>query len=188
MDGATFLVHNDMASFEAERQLADVQVLVFVAAGGEKSILAPLYAKLPKLSWVHSFFAGVDALHGFITECIAGTSVRVTNGKGAFSESLAEWVMTAVLHFNKQVPRIMANRKEKKWDKFVMNTVAGKTLGLVGYGHIGQCCARVAKQGFGMRIMAVRNNPDRESPYADVVVGQDAKKELFQQSDFVVCT
>ena len=75
----------------------------------------------------------------------------MTNGKGAFSDSLAEWAMTAILHFNKQMPRVLANRGAQTWDKFVMDTVAGKTLGVVGFGHIGQTTARMAKQGFNMK-------------------------------------
>ena len=60
--------------------------------------------------------------------------------------------MTVVLHFNKQIPRVIQNRKEKKWDKFVMDTVAGKTLGIVGFGDIGQCVAKMAKTAFGMKV------------------------------------
>jgi phosphoglycerate dehydrogenase-like enzyme len=36
--------------------------------------------------------------------------------------------------------------------------LAGKTLGIVGYGHIGQACGRLAK-AFGMHIVALRRNP-----------------------------
>ena len=49
---------------------------------------------LPKLRWVHSFFAGVDALGPFVrTHLTTGSlaDVPLTNGKGAFSDSLAEW-------------------------------------------------------------------------------------------------
>ena len=51
--------------------------------------------KLPNCTWVHSFFAGVDALAPFIQAKLlegAGASIPLTNGKGAFSDSLAEWV------------------------------------------------------------------------------------------------
>lgn len=187
IDGVTFLVHNTLEAFAAEPTLPDAEALVFVAAGGDKSILSPLFAKLPSVRWVHSFFAGVDALKEFFEQSLQGKGVPVTNGKGAFSASLAEWVMTAILHFNKQIPRVIKNREEKRWEKFVMNTVAGKTLGIVGYGDIGQSCARAAKQGFGMRVLAVRNNPDRPSPHADKVYSTADKLELFRESDFVVC-
>ena len=44
------------------RGYAQVQCLVFVAAGGDKALMEPLFKALPACKWVHSFFAGVDAL------------------------------------------------------------------------------------------------------------------------------
>lgn len=52
-----------------------------------------------------------------------------------------------------------------------VDTVSGKTLGIVGYGDIGQSCARAAKYGFGMRVIALRNNPAKASAHADEVFG-----------------
>jgi hypothetical protein len=43
-------------------------------------------------------------VHG--TEAAVLQGVPLTNGRGAFSDSLAEWVMCAALHFNKQVQRV----------------------------------------------------------------------------------
>ena len=40
--------------------------------------------------------------------------------------------MAAAFHFNKQIPRCQQNRVERKWDKFVMDTVEGKTMGFLG--------------------------------------------------------
>ena len=46
-------------------------------------------------------------------------------------ESLAAYAMAAALHFNKQIPRCQQNRKNRKWDKFVMDTLDGKTIGFL---------------------------------------------------------
>lgn len=64
--------------------------------------------------WLHSFAAGVDGLIPGLTKLgMSKEQLLFSNGRGAFSESLAEYAMTAILHFNKQVPRILANRKAK---------------------------------------------------------------------------
>ena len=47
---------------------------------------------------------------------------------------------------------MLENKRNKVWEKFVMSTVAGKTLGIVGFGDIGQCVARMAKNAFGMKV------------------------------------
>ena len=55
---------------------------------------------------------------------LAASDVPLTNGRGAFSASLAEYAITAALHFTKQVPRCMRNHEDKLWDKFEMSMLA----------------------------------------------------------------
>ena len=199
-----FLVGNTAAELLALPELAEAEALLFVPPGNP-AILGDVFAAAPRVRWCHSFFAGVDALQPFVKAHLqakrvlpaaaGGAEVEVdvplTNGKGAFSDSLAEWVMTAALHFNKQVPRVLANRGARVWDKFVMGTLAGKTIGLVGFGHIGQTTARMAKSGFGMRVIACRRGADAPDAsvggLADHVYGIEERARLFAESDFVVC-
>lgn len=70
-----------------------------------------------------------------------------------------------------------------------MDTVAGKTIGFVGFGHIAQMTAKLAKDGFGMRVAALRRTPTKgdEHGLADVTFGHDQKLQLFAESDYVVC-
>lgn len=63
----------------------------------------------------------------------------------------------------------------------------GKTLGIVGFGDIGQAAAKCAKGGFGMHVLALRSDPTKVSAHADEVLGPERKSELFARSDFVVC-
>ena len=115
---------------------------------------------------MHGFYAGVDAMGQFVRE-LEASDVPLTNGRGAFSASLAEYAITAALHFTKQVPRCMRNREDKVWDKFEMSMLRGKTLGLVGYGDIAKATARLAK-AFGMRVVALRRNAGKPDEGGDV--------------------
>jgi sodium/hydrogen exchanger 8 len=126
---------------------------------------------LPGLRWAHGFYAGVDGMGEFVAE-LARTDVPLSNGRGAFSTSLAEYAMAAALHFNKQVPRCMDNRKHRVWDKFVMSELRGKTIGLLGWGHIAQATAKLAK-AFEMRVHSLRRNAGKaeNSGLVDLVFG-----------------
>ena len=42
-----------------------------------------------------------------------------------------------------------------------MPVLKGKTMGFIGFGHIAQHTARLAKHGFGMKILAVRRDPSK---------------------------
>ena len=106
---------------------------------------------MPNVKWVHSLAAGVDTLVPVLRECAGAGDMPVSNAKGAFSESLAEWCITAFLHFNKQMVRVQKNREAKIWDKFIMNELRGLTVGFVGFGSIAQASAKLCK-AFGMKV------------------------------------
>lgn len=59
--------------------------------------------------------------------------------------------------------------------------LAGKTMGIIGFGRIGQNVARIAK-AFGMRVLAVDDHPHAEGKELADYVGLD---ELLSKSDVV---
>ena len=129
----------DAASLRAQTDTLDALVWVPGVAGAEAT--KAFEALGPK--WVHSFSAGVDGLAPFLaSEAFAARPTPLSNGRGAFSSSLAEYVLAAALHFNKRLPRCARNRDAKRWDAFTMDVLAGKTMGFVGWGHIAKTSAR----------------------------------------------
>ena len=126
---------NAATAQELQNKAEAIDALVWVPGVAAAEVTRAFETLKPQ--WVHSFPAGVDGLSRFLSsEALQSRKVPVTNGKGAFSSSLAEYVIASIMHFTKQVPRCLTNQREKKWDPFVMDVVAGKTVGFVGYGHI----------------------------------------------------
>ncbi len=118
-------------------------------------------------------------------------TIPLTNAKGVFSAILAEYCIASMLYFTKQLSRLERNRKNKVWDKFVMGTLAGKTIGFVGYGHIAQCIAKACVP-FNMRVFAFRKrmltySSDIVSPVKVWTSGADIS-EFLEECDFVVST
>ncbi|HRU07708.1 MAG TPA: NAD(P)-dependent oxidoreductase, partial [Candidatus Brocadiia bacterium] len=66
------------------------------------------------------------------------------------------------------------------WD-YPLVELAGLTMGVVGYGRIGQKVARLA-QAFGMKVVAHTRTPPHPAPEGVRFVGLDA---LFRESDVV---
>ena len=89
------------------------------------------------------------------------SGVVVTNAKGAFSESLAEWCLHTMLYFDKQMPRVLQNGRSGAWDKFIMSELRGKTVGFVGFGSIAKATASLCR-AFGMKVIALRRKPDND--------------------------
>jgi phosphoglycerate dehydrogenase-like enzyme len=180
---ADFIVGNSVEEFTSHAQFDKINAIIWVPPAAN-SLLSSLWKKLDnsRVKWVHSGFAGVDAIHPFILEhLVQRKDIVVTNAKGAYSRSLAEYAMCATLHFEKQVSRIQRNSQAKVWDKFVMGELHGKTMGFVGFGDIAQATAKIAKNGFGMKIVAMRRQQGGDaSGLADACFSSEVPEERLQ--------
>lgn len=156
---------------------------IFVCSLGRPK-LEPVFPLAPGLRWVHSRSAGIERL---LFPALALSPVPLTNGKGVFSASLAEWVVGAVLFFAKEFRRLVRNQAGEKWEEFAPEMVEGRTLGIVGYGDIGKATAARARP-LGLRVLALRRRPEesRGDSLVDEVLPPEALPDLLRRSDYVV--
>lgn len=85
---------------------------------------------------------------------------------------IAEYVLAALLH--RRIPLVDADRRLRNGDwaywagasDRAHGEVAGSTVGLLGFGHIGQAVARLAR-AFGMRVHVANRSPVAEPSLAD---------------------
>ena len=104
-----------------------------------------LLHKFPSIEWIHVRSAGIDFLESDELPSITKRGIIMTNAKGQFSSSLAEYVMMACSYFAKDIPRLLRQKGAKKWDDFDIEELRGKTMGIVGYGDIGRATAKLAR-------------------------------------------
>ncbi|CAK9055203.1 Probable 2-ketogluconate reductase (2KR) (2-ketoaldonate reductase) [Durusdinium trenchii] len=114
--------------------------------------------------------------------------ITLTNGRGAFSSSLAEYCMMCCLHYNKKVTRCQENKRNKVYDRFTMPVLKGKTIGFVGFGDIAKATAKMAKDAFGVKVAVLRRNPEKADGKELIDESFTDKLALFSSSDFVVST
>jgi phosphoglycerate dehydrogenase-like enzyme len=147
-------------------------------------IFRQVFLMAPNLKWVHSMSAGVE--NSLFPEIIQ-SPVPLTNARGVFSRSLAEFVILGALFFDKKVGDMRRQQAEHRWVNMDVEELFGKTMGIISYGSIGQACARLAK-AFGMTVWAHRRRPDlsREDELVDRAFGPDGLLEMIGGSDFVV--
>lgn len=114
-----------------------------------------LLPHMENLQWIHSLTAGVDAFSDIIDANLHPSvkKIPLTNARGAYSHSLAEYAIAGLLHFQKNVELLQKNKREKRWDAFRMADLRGKTAGFIGFGSIAQACARLCA-AFDMHILA----------------------------------
>ncbi len=148
-----------------------------------RALLEPVWPMAAGVRWVHSRWAGIE---GLLFPALVDSPATVTNGRGSFSDSLAEWAMAAVLFFAKDLRRMRRSQSAARWDPFDPEWVKGKTLGIVGYGDIGHAAARRAR-AFDMKVIGLRRRPPQApDELADEVWPLERRLELMQRSDYVL--
>ncbi len=108
---------------------------------------------------------------------------------------IAEYVLGAMLALTREFARLDGALRRGEWQsQWAIGTppppvwpeLATKTLGILGYGRIGQALARRAR-AFDMNVLGVRRQ--RTGPDAHAVVrGPDALAEVLESADYVAIT
>jgi phosphoglycerate dehydrogenase-like enzyme len=178
-EGVLFVVGWEPAEFDR----APAPDALLSCRGGTRRLDA-LLERAPALRWIHARSAGLD--HLLSEACVAHPAV-VTNGRGAFSGALGEFVVAALLHFAKDVPRLLEAQRRASWEPFETRALSGQTIGIVGYGDIGRAAAGRLKP-FGVRILALRQRPELSAgdPLVDEALGPGDVVDLARRSDAVV--
>jgi len=143
-----------------------------------------LLARTPDLLVVSSSGAGYDTMD---VDACTRAGVLAVNQAGGNAESVAEHVLAMLLCLSKKI--VESDRRMRRAAGIrrldYMNTeVLGKTVGIIGLGHVGTRVAELCRGLFRMRVLAC-------DPYlgASEISTRGAEKveleELLRQSDFV---
>jgi len=177
--GVTFVRGAEPRDF-AETPAADAVLVCSMRRG----VLESVWDLVAGVSWVHSRSAGVEEV---LFPGLVESPAILTNARGVFSPALAEFAIAALLFFAKDVRRLLRSQAEGKWDPFDMEPLAGRTLGIVGYGDIGRAIAQKAR-AFDMRVIGLRRRPEASAgdPLVAEVLPLDARLDLMRRADDVV--
>ena len=156
---------------------------LFVCSMGRAAV-EPVLALAPDVGWVHCRSAGLDSL---MFPALVKAKAVLTNGKGVFSLSLAEFVIGSLLYFTRDFPRLIRNQLRGVWEVFEPLDLAGRTLGIVGYGDIGRVTAQRAHH-MGMKVVALRRRPELSSadPWVSETLPVSELVALMRRADDVV--
>ncbi|WP_315831561.1 hydroxyacid dehydrogenase [Bradyrhizobium prioriisuperbiae] len=181
-------LENDSAEEIAAPILAAAHAYQIGAARDE---LAPVFhaghdllRRTPNLLIVSSNGAGFDPVD---VEACTSAGVLVVNQSGGNARSVAEHALAMMLGLSKRIGEAdRALRREPAVERNALmgQEIQGKTLGIVGLGHVGRRVAELCYGLFGMRVLAY-------DPFlsAEEVTRRGGEKvaldELLRRADFV---
>ena len=140
-----------------------------------------LVRRAPKLKWMHAHGAGVNHL---MPMDWLPPGVALTNSRGIHGRRATEYAAMAILMLNNRVPEMVANQRKGRWQQCFNSHIGGKTLLIVGVGHIGGAVAKWAK-GMDMYVIGVRRS-GRKHRYADEMHTPDELAALLPRADFIL--
>jgi glyoxylate reductase len=167
---------------ELAEALRDMDGLMLAGA----RLPAEVVARAPRLRGVSSVGVGYDNLD--LAACTA-RRIPVTNTVGVVEETTADLAFALLLGAARRVPECDRYVREGHWRFWQWGLlwgadVHGKTLGLYGFGNIGQAVARRAR-GFDMRILYCTRHRAPETIEQALGSQHVDRDTLFTESDFI---
>ncbi|MFI5913248.1 D-2-hydroxyacid dehydrogenase [Dactylosporangium sp. NPDC051541] len=161
---------------------ADVDFTDVVAAVGRVGDAE--LAAAPALRWIHLWTAGAD--HAFTPGLLARPEITLSASAGNGAVGLAEHAILLLLLLDRGGWHWARAQREHRWDPATHGELAGRTIGLVGFGNAGRHLAGIAR-GMGMRVLATRRTAG-DDPAVDAMYPPDRLTRMLPECDAVVVT
>ncbi|MCY1720334.1 D-2-hydroxyacid dehydrogenase [Prolixibacteraceae bacterium Z1-6] len=141
--------------------------------------------QLPKLKFIGVLATGYNVVD---TEAAQKGGITVCNIPAYSTSSVAQMVFSHILHFAQNISEHAVSVASGKWAKSIdfaywltpQTELAGKTMGIIGFGQIGQA---VAKIGFAFGMKIIFNNRSKKN--TDLDATQVDLNTLLAESDFI---
>ncbi|MDB5732492.1 MAG: PfkB domain protein [Variovorax sp.] len=173
------------AAFEAALPLAHGLI------GSSFPVPPALLDRAPRLEVISSVSVGVD---NYPLAALAARGILLCHTPGVLDETVADTVFALLMATSRRVVELSNLVREGRWtanigeDLFGFD-VHGKTLGLLGFGRIGQAIARRAALGFGMPVLYHARRPVDLVAQAPELLGRAVHtplEGLLARADIVV--
>ena len=162
-------------------EAVSVPTQAIVMRGNPPMTRAVLETGAPHLRVIAKPGAGVDT----VDLAAAGElGIPVMTAGFGNAPAVAEMTLCFMLALGRDLVRMHERARAGDWQRDDYNSaeLAGRTLGIVGFGRIGRRVAELTR-GFGMRVVVFTRSPEKVP--ADLAETADSLETLLRHSDFV---
>ena len=145
----------------------------------------------PTIKWFHSLAAGIEKLFK-IDNLINNDNIIISNSKGAYSDSLGEIGITAMMYFAYQIYPYIESQQKREWTPLINTTLYKKNLLILGFGNNGISLAKKAKLAFNMNINAVKkrisDNFEGKEYLDNIYTFDSLPDKIINEADYIYAT
>lgn len=158
--------------------------------GSSYPINEALLANAPQLKVISSVSVGVD---NYALPALAARGIMLCHTPGVLTETTADTIFSLIMASSRRLVELANHVREGRWTRNIGDElfgwdVHGKTLGILGFGRIGQAVARRAALGFGMPVLYHSRRPVDLAEELPELVGKAAHAPLdalLQRADII---
>jgi phosphoglycerate dehydrogenase-like enzyme len=163
---------------DIERLLPEAEVLFGFR------LVDDLLRKAPRLKWLHFASAGVDRA---VEAGLMRSDLILTTSSGIHATPIGEYVLASMLMFTHRFHQALRQQAAHVWQRYEAPELRDRTLGIVGYGHIGREVARLGL-AFGMKVVAIRRGAPAHSRRTTrvTILKPEQLPLLLAESDYVL--
>ena len=146
---------------------------------GDDPLTAKVLASADRLCIISKWGVGVDNID---LRAAAQRGIKVTNTPGMFGDEVADVVIGYLILLARRLHRVDQLMRSGEWPKIEGVSLAGRTLGIVGLGAIGQSVARRA-MAMGMQVLGTDIDESKAATGTEIGVRLMGLPELLGQVD-----
>lgn len=181
--GSELTVYDRTDSSQIVERAKDAEILVT----NKCKITGEIIEKLPKLKYIQVIATGYNVID---TDKAREKGIIVCNIPAYSTNGVAQLVFSFLLEMMQQVSVHSESVHGGEWtacpnfcyQKTKLTELAGKTMGIIGFGKIGQAVAKIAN-AFSMNVLAYAPRPEKYTAFSDVKFV--SLEELRKESDII---
>ncbi|UZR96026.1 D-2-hydroxyacid dehydrogenase [Chondrinema litorale] len=175
-------VYDRTPAEEVIKRCADAEIVITNKCVLDKEILK----QLPNLKYIAVSATGYNVVDA---ESASEKNILISNVPGYGSSAVAQHVFALILEISNHIAANASSVDQGKWTncpdfcywEYSINELENKTLGIVGFGAIGQRVAKIAL-AFGMKVIVKDRSPEKKKTAGVEFVEIDT---VFANADFI---
>jgi len=153
----------------------------------DNNVIGPLlYENPPRFQFIQGTWAGIDPLLNYIKPNVTPTVPICRFAHPIFSQLMAEYVVSQVINWERQIKEIHKWQDQKFWppQMYMGRSLNDLQVGILGYGNMGKAVAK-ALQAFGSSVWTVKRQTSESMTDSVKILPMEKLSELLQNCDYV---